>query len=336
MKNHKNKPMMLIAAWLFVCVPTVLHAESGDDKKDDTRYLKGAVPEVDGKVVFSEELKLPGKTAKQVYDATLEWMSTRLAKNKNDESRVVFTNKEEGSIAGIGEEWIVFSSTALSLDRTLVNYQLTATCREGSCLLRIEKIRFTYREKEKYKAEEWITDRYALNKAGTKLVRGLAKWRRKTVDFADSMLSDAATALGVSVSGTTQPVVSAPTDRTPTYEEFDPNQIPNEAFALIGKGTLVVNVKVGHFNETSMVAEAGGALGYLSGKPTAYFTLKPTQSHDLVEKAEEYTLFVYEPGNTTDAKVIISCKKVPGQVAVQPDGSRTYTGEIIKFRMRSN
>ena len=51
-------------------------------------------------------------------------------------------------------------------------------------------------ETEKYKAEEWITDKYALNKAKTKLVRGLAKWRRKTVDFADDIFMDVAVAFG--------------------------------------------------------------------------------------------------------------------------------------------
>ena len=34
--------------------------------------------------------------------------------------------------------------------------------------LMVEKIRFNYREgKEKYTAEEWITDKYALNKSQT-------------------------------------------------------------------------------------------------------------------------------------------------------------------------
>lgn len=41
-----------------------------------------------------------------------------------------------------------------------------------------------------------VTDKYALNKAKTKLVRGLAKWRRKTVDFADDMFMDVAVAFG--------------------------------------------------------------------------------------------------------------------------------------------
>ena len=104
--------------------------------------------------------------------------------------------RQQGTIAGVGEEWITFYSSALSLDRTWVNYQITVTCKPGSCLVELEKIRFTYRETEKYKAEEWITDEYALNKSKTKLVRGLAKWRRKTVDFADDIFMDVAVAFG--------------------------------------------------------------------------------------------------------------------------------------------
>lgn len=76
--------------------------------------------------------------------------------------------------------------------------QLSDHCylQTGQLLGRTGKIRFTYRETEKYKAEEWITDEYALNKAKTKLVRGLAKWRRKTVDFADDIFMDVAVAFG--------------------------------------------------------------------------------------------------------------------------------------------
>ena len=76
--------------------------------------------------------------------------------------------------------------------------QLSDHCylQTGQLLGRTGKNRFTYRETEKYKAEEWITDEYALNKAKTKLVRGLAKWRRKTVDFADDIFMDVAVAFG--------------------------------------------------------------------------------------------------------------------------------------------
>ena len=181
---------------LFLALPMAMKADSAKEKKDDTRYLVGAVPEVDGKVVFSKEFQIPGMSQAQIYDTMTKWMDERLKENKNIDSRIVFSDEAKGTIAGVGEEWIVFSSSALSLDRTLVNYQITVTCKPGNCLVELEKIRFTYRETEKYKAEEWITDKYALNKAKTKLVRGLAKWRRKTVDFADDMFMDVAVAFG--------------------------------------------------------------------------------------------------------------------------------------------
>ena len=181
---------------MFLALPMAMKADSAKEKKDDTRYLAGAVPEVEGKVVFSKEFQIPGMSQAQIYDTMTKWMDERLKENKNTDSRIVFSDEVKGTIAGIGEEWIVFHSSALSLDRTLVNYQITVTCKPGNCLVELEKIRFTYRETEKYKAEEWITDKYALNKAKTKLVRGLAKWRRKTVDFADDIFMDVAVAFG--------------------------------------------------------------------------------------------------------------------------------------------
>lgn len=181
--------------FLFVCIALCLAASLQAQSKDDSRYLAGAVPEVDGKVVFSKEFSIPGMGQDEVYDRVHAWMLARLGRNKN-ESRVVFADKERGQIVGVGDEWMVFSSSALSLDRTKVMYQLTALCSPEKCTLEIGRMRFSYREgKEKYTAEEWITDRYALNKAKTKLVWGLAKWRRKTVDFVDSLGISAAEAL---------------------------------------------------------------------------------------------------------------------------------------------
>ncbi len=104
--------------------------------------------------------------------------------------------KQKEQLPVLEKNGLFSAPVPLSLDRTLVNYQITVTCNPGNCLVELEKIRFTYRETEKYKAEEWITDKYALNKAKTKLVRGLAKWRRKTVDFADDIFMDVAVAFG--------------------------------------------------------------------------------------------------------------------------------------------
>ncbi len=356
---------------LFLSLPVAMKANSTKDKKDDTRYLAGAVPEVDGKVVFSKEFQIPGMSQAQIYNTIMKWMDERLKENKNQESRIVFSDEAKGTIAGIGEEWIVFSSSALSLDRTLINYQITTTCKPGNCLIEVEKIRFTYRDTEKYKAEEWVTDKYALNKDKTKLIRGLAKWRRKTVDFADDIFMDAAVAFGAqdtrlraeikkkeeeqkvpSIVAAEGPIViggseekvpaatltpalpagKASTDM-PGYTKVNLKQIPGEVYALMGSGKLVISIGKDEFNMTNMTANAGGALGYQSGKAVAYCTLSPEQPYDAIEKADSYTLKLYAP-NQTVPSAVIECKKLASQTTPQAGQPRTYVGEIVKLLMK--
>ena len=219
----KNLTQLLFTLFCL-CLPAVLHAQD----KDDSKYLAGAVPEVDGKVVFTKEFSIPGMSQDEIYERLLNWMDARLEKNENT-SRVVFSDKEKGQIVGVGDEWIVFSSTALSLDRTQILYQLTITCQPEKSILEVEKIRFNYREgKEKYNAEEWIVDKYALNKTKTKLVRGLAKWRRKTVDFVDDLCLGAAEAL------------SATTVKAPVEEKKEEKK---EVKAVVNSGPTVITQK---------------------------------------------------------------------------------------------
>lgn len=214
----------LLFALFCLCLPAMLHAQD----RDDSKYLAGAVPEVDGKVIFTKEFSIPGMSQEEIYDRVLDWMTTRLKENENN-SRVVFYDKEKGQIVGTGDEWIVFSSSALSLDRTKITYQLTVTCQPEKCTLEVEKIRFNYREgKEKYTAEEWITDKYALNKAQTKLVRGLAKWRRKTVDFVDDLCLGVAEAL------------SASTAKAPVEEKKEEKKVEK---SVVNSGPMVITQK---------------------------------------------------------------------------------------------
>lgn len=214
----------LFFALFCLCLPAMLHAQN----KDDSKYLAGAVPEVDGKVVFTKEFSIPGMSQDEIYNRIYNWMEARLKQNENT-SRIVFSDKEKGQIVGTGDEWIVFSSSALSLDRTKILYQLTVTCQPEKCTLEVEKMRFNYREgKEKYTAEEWIADKYALNKAQTKLVRGLAKWRRKTVDFVDALAAGATEAL------------SAATTQTPTEEKKEEKTVEK---STVNSGPIVITPK---------------------------------------------------------------------------------------------
>lgn len=71
-----------------LCLPIALQAQ----KKDDSRYLTGAVPEENGKVVFSKTFSIPGMSQDAVFDRILQWMDARLKKNENN-SRVVYTKR---------------------------------------------------------------------------------------------------------------------------------------------------------------------------------------------------------------------------------------------------
>lgn len=176
-----------IAAMAMMLPQQMSAQKNGNAHHEDSYYLKGAVPEVNGKVFFSKEFSITGMSKGEIYAKVQDWMKARMQQNANN-SQVAYVNEEKGQVAANGEEYIVFSNSALSLDRTKVMYQMIANCDEGKCVLQIRNIRYDYpNEKELYLAEDWITDKMALTKDQSRLARGFAKWRRKTVDFVDDM-----------------------------------------------------------------------------------------------------------------------------------------------------
>lgn len=182
---------------LVALMPMLLNAQN------DARYLEGAVPVVDGKVVFTKRIEVPQTAADQLYDGLLDWANQRF---NSDEARVAYTNKEAGEIAVVAKEYLVFTSTALSLDRSMMSYRLTIECEGYQALLTISQIRYSYdvtykRQPERYEAETHITDEYALHKG--KLNRMTGKFRRKTIDLVDDIFNSAAAALGVRLLGET-------------------------------------------------------------------------------------------------------------------------------------
>ena len=121
----------------------------------------------------------------------------------------------------------------------------------------------------------------------------------------------------------------------PGYIEIDLKQIPGEVYALMGSGKLVISIGKDEFNMTNMTANAGGALGYQSGKAVAYCTLSPDQAYDAIEKADSYTLKLYAPNQTTPSAVI-ECKKMPSQTTPQAGQPRTYVGAVSYTHLRAH
>ena len=160
--------------------------------KVDAKYLKGAVPEVNGLVVFSKHIEVPGKTASQIYDIMLQYME-HLTKTSNQiDSKITTSDAQKHEIVGIYQEWLVFKNTALSLDRTRFFYALRAQCTDGAVDVEMMRIRYLYEEErtpQRMTAEEWITDKEAVNKKNTKLLPMSGKFRRKTIDRKDYLFN---------------------------------------------------------------------------------------------------------------------------------------------------
>ena len=167
-----------------------IEQEPVEKENPDAKYLvKGIVPEVDGKVCFETNIKAPGKSADEIYRILLQQME-KMGKEPNQIANSIVAVKDSVNheLGAVLHEWLVFKSVALSLDRTQMNFQLLVSCKDGEANVRMTRITYDYdtaRTPQHYSAEEWITDKYAVNKKGTKLYPISGKFRRKTIDRKD-------------------------------------------------------------------------------------------------------------------------------------------------------
>ena len=146
------------------------------------------IPEIDGRVVFTLDLDLPGLSADEIYGKVYKYLQQQATDNNQRPDEVTgiqLVNEQQHQIAARYQEWMLFSRTALSLDRSKFNYVILADCTDNHLHLTMERISFGYEEHLDYgfraTAEELISDRKALNKKG-QVYRNLRKFRQGTID----------------------------------------------------------------------------------------------------------------------------------------------------------
>ncbi|MDD4515357.1 DUF4468 domain-containing protein [Massilibacteroides sp.] len=290
--------------------------------QDDAKYLTGSVPEVDGKVVFEKVFSLPQQSKERVFDLAADWAGERF---NNENSRVVFSDAEKGDLAAVGEDYLVFTSSALSLDRSLMSYRVLMHCEDGQLRIKVNGIRYEYnvsyqREPEKYVAEEWITDEAALSKGKLNRING--KFRKGTIDFINDLFDNVATSLAVAKPDVstarvvtvvpvepvasvpvirekkeTAPVVAAAGSQTVNaalegYKQIRAENIPGNIIKMLSQDWMLITA--GNNSEFNMMTASWGGLGYLFGKPAAFCFINPTRyTYPLMEKYETYTLSFY-------------------------------------------
>ena len=202
--------MRTIIASILLCLPMLMAAQTDWEKpKTDNaptssvkatnseeykyaKYLEGAVPVKDGEVVWDATF-VNDKSASENYDTMLEFL-TNMTKEENQtqESCVTLISPNDKKIVAHYVEWLVFSNKLLALDRTEMQYVVECDCYDKKVYVKIFRIRYHYEENrkggERFQAETWITDKYALNKKKTKLSKYSGKFRRCTVDRMEELL----------------------------------------------------------------------------------------------------------------------------------------------------
>lgn len=171
---------------------------NGTTAKVDMKYLAGAITYNDeNKIEFTLDTDANGKTAKQIYDIVLKYMSELTQNDQNIASRVALVNDAEHVIANTMDEWLVFSQSFISLDRTEFKYQLIARISDNHLNLSLCRIIYNYEEGRstgfKEPAEEVISDKIALNKKQNDLAKIFGKFRRCTIDRKDQIFAELAT-----------------------------------------------------------------------------------------------------------------------------------------------
>lgn len=170
---------------------------NGAKLKEDPKYLEGAITfDEQGKIVFDTEIEAPGKSAAQLYDLVFDYMSGLTQDKESKASRMALVNKDEHIIVNTMDEWLVFSNSFISLDRTECKYNLIAKITDGKVSLSINHINYIYEEGRqtgfKLPAEEVIIDKVALTKKKNDLARIFGKFRKKTIDRKDQIFSEIA------------------------------------------------------------------------------------------------------------------------------------------------
>lgn len=170
---------------------------NGAKLKEDPKYLEGAITfDEQGKIVFDTEIEAPGKSAAQLYDLVFDYMSGLTQDKESKASRMALVNKDEHIIVNTMDEWLVFSNSFISLDRTECKYNLIAKITDGKVSLSINHINYIYEEGRqtgfKLPAEEVIIDKVALTKKKNDLARIFGKFRKKTIDRKDQIFFEIA------------------------------------------------------------------------------------------------------------------------------------------------
>lgn len=330
----------------------------------DTKYLAGAVPEVDGKVQFTRTINTGDKyTEETLFEAVNQWAKENYGKNdKGDKmsgNRVLLSDPAEKNIACAGQKNLVFKKNTFVLDQATLSYQLILGIENTSCIATVRYMKYTYPDfKSPEAAEELITDKVALNDDKDKLNRYYDKFRKYTIDSINSIFDSLEKYInGVTIApAAVVPAIPAPAiidGNMSGYKKVDSNKIPA---SMANKEVLILTgteqnpeMLFAKWNGTSTLMDKVQAIidvdaKYQIGNSETYTILFFTEIYDneltkLKEagkgaadkiKASGFTPVATPLGipALSEAWMIIECKK-SGEIPSATANNKTCLGEIL-------
>ena len=316
--------MKKILLLLFMVIPFVSWGQT------DKKYLE-PIPVKDGKITFDFEIKAPSLSEKEIYDALYKWAEQRFVPDEKLKARIVYTDEPNGIIIVAGEEYLVFSTSFLSLDRTRIYYQLKIKCQAGLAKFEMARIKYWYDEArnggERYDAENWISDKMALNKKRTKLAPICGKFRRKTIDLEEELMKSAQAKVGeyavTKISPNSVPDNGLKSNNTATSSATAvvanaSAPTDNEKIQLTNDEIIAsanrITISSGDDEQVEIGKECWGGFGKLFNKDVTFCLIETqkTLANMLLAQNDAYSIKFYIQGNN-EAALTIRCKKISQQ-----------------------
>lgn len=314
------KRFIFIILALMMVTPALLHGQT-------EKYMEGAVPVIDGKVIFERELNIPLFSEEQIYKALADWAGKKFTGKSN---RVISTDDSKSVVLIQGEDEMTIR-IGLFPGKVKVHYILSADCSNGKCTLKTTRVRYTNNPASKNStdvimAEEYITDRYALNKAKTKIFKGTGDYRMNTIDIVDKIAQDAQDAIYSfnKTTGIETAIASANNSAKPTevkQETIAINTIPDEIKKAVSERGLSIISAGGRKLNRAIAGK--GALNITGEKGSAMISLEADVDNIMfiLEMADNYALALMDDTGSTPV-MIFNCKK-------NQQFDKTFIGDIM-------
>ena len=182
--------ILLVCATMSTSIAQITAPVVEEKSETDIRYMAGAVPEVNGKVVLTRTIEVPaGLTQQEVMNRVDAWL-VRCTKDERMHYNQRLPKAADNELQHSYSMELTFSKSFLAHDFAEMAYVLAVRFEGGQLIMEMSHINYKYNENNKlnkYTAEEMIVDKYALNKKKTKLIFGFKKFRMKTIDLLDEL-----------------------------------------------------------------------------------------------------------------------------------------------------